>query len=65
MVELEWRDEKGRGVLEWTCIQDVHVGLVKYLIEERGMRIEKDSQDRSCLDLDCEQYERDKGRGVS
>lgn len=53
-VGLKFRDETGRRILEWACSQDIDVGLVKYLIEEKKMKIRRDVFGSSCLDISCE-----------
>lgn len=63
-IQLNWRDEEGRGVLQWTCAQDVDLGLVRYLIEEKKLRVEGDGKGGNCLDLACESYEGDKMNGA-
>lgn len=62
---MEWRDEFGRGILHWSCMQDTEVRLIKWLVEEQGMRLEEDMQGESCLEKACERFLNAKREGVS
>lgn len=49
----KWRDEQGKGLLEWTCAQDADVKLVKFFMDKWGLTIEKDREGNTCLDIAC------------
>lgn len=50
------RDEKGRNLLFWACKLEARRGLVKYLLEEQRVRLEKDINEKGCLDVVCTQF---------
>lgn len=55
-IDLNSKDEKGRNLVLQACTLDVDVNLIKYLVEEKNIALERDVNGKNCLDIACDIY---------